>query len=97
MAKYKIFAGLGGSFGGAKYVETIDVETEESAMNYAYESACEEYEGYAGMYGLTSYADIERDPEAYSVDEDADEEILFEAYDEERSSWLSYYVEKMEE
>lgn len=97
MAQFKVYAGLGGGFGGAKYIETVEVANEEEAANIAYEYAVEEYESYEGLHGLTSYGDIVDNPEKYGLDEDycQDEEYLWEAYEEERSTWLDYYVKEV--
>ena len=37
MAQYKVYAGLGGGFGGAKYIETVEAANEEEATDIAYE------------------------------------------------------------
>ena len=93
MAQFKVYAGLGGGFGGAKYIETVEAANEEEAANIAYEYAVEEYESYEGLHGLASYGDVVDNPEKYGLDEDCqDEEYLWEAYEEERSTWLDYYV-----
>ena len=94
MAQYKVYAGLGGGFGGAKYIETVEAANEEEAADIAYEYAVEEYESYEGLHGLVSYGDVVDNPEEYGLDEDCqNEEYLWEAYEEERSTWLDYYVE----
>ena len=84
--KYKIFAGLSGGFGGANYIETFDCDDEEEATEIAYYHACDEYESYAGLYGLR---DIEEIMNEDIVEESEAEEI----YRDERESWLDYYVE----
>jgi len=82
--KWDIFAGLGGGFGGANYMRT-ETCTKNDAETCAYEDACDEYESYAGMHGIRSHSDI--------MDEDGvDEEEADEIYNEERESWLDYYV-----
>ena len=97
MAQYKVYAGLGGGFGGAKYIETVEAANEEEAANIAYEYAVEEYESYEGLHGLVSYGDIVDNPEKYGLDEYCqDEEYLWEAYEEERSTWLDYYVKEVQ-
>lgn len=77
--------GLGGGFGGIQNYEVVKMNSEEEASNYAWEKACEEYEGYAGMHGLRTIEDIMDEDE---VEEDEAEEI----YNEERESWLDYVV-----
>ena len=97
MAQYKVYAGLGGGFGGAKYIETVEAANEEEASQIAYEYAVEEYESYEGLHGLASYGDVVDNPEEYGLDEDCqNEEYLWEAYEEERSTWLDYYVEEIQ-
>ena len=96
MAQFKVYAGLGGGFGGAKYIETVEAATVEEAGHIAYEYAVEEYEGFEGLHGLASYSDIVDNPADYGLDEDCeDEELLWEAYEEERSTWLDYYVKEI--
>lgn len=97
MAKYKIFAGLGGGFGGAQYQETIECETQDIANEYAYELACQEYESYEGLHGLADFADIEENPEEYGLEEDASDEEIEEAYIQEREGWIEYWAEYTEE
>ena len=97
MAQYKVYAGLGGGFGGAKYIETVEAASEEEAADIAYECAVEEYESYEGLHGLVSYGDVVDNPEEYGLDEDCqNEEYLWEAYEEERSTWLDYYVKEVQ-
>lgn len=97
MAQYKVYAGLGGGFGGAKYIETVEAASEEEAADIAYECAVEEYESYEGLHGLVSYGDVIDNPEEYGLDEDCqNEEYLWEAYEEERSTWLDYYVKEVQ-
>ena len=97
MSTYKIYAGLGGGFGGAKYIETVEAANEEEAARIAYEYAVEEYESYEGLHGLASYGDVVDNPEEYGLDEDCqNEEYLWEAYEEERSTWLDYYVKEVQ-
>lgn len=84
MAQYKIYAGLGGGFGGAQYIGTETFETEQAA-----------YDSYEGLHGLTSYNDIYENPEDYGLDEDATEEEIEDAFSNERESWIEYYVKKV--
>lgn len=90
MKKYKISYGLGGGFGGATEDDEIyEFENEEEAMRFAWEKACEEYESYAGMYGLRTVEEI-------MEEENTDEETALEIYAEERESWLDYDAEEIE-
>lgn len=88
MPTYRIFAGLGGGFGGAKEVDELEFDTEDEALDYAYHQAFEIYEGYTGMYGLRGITEIMEGNEC--TIEDA-EEIMREDAD----SWLDYYVEEL--
>jgi hypothetical protein len=89
MAEYNIYAGLGGSFGGSKYIETLEFDSEDEAIDYAYEIACEKFEQYAGLHGLTSYKKIKED------NPDLSENEIEELYNEERERWLSYKIEEV--
>ena len=98
MKKYKIYAGLGGSFGGATLQEVSEFKSESAAYEYAYELACQEYESYEGLYGLADLDTIAEYPEDYGLDKgEADEECLWEAYVEARYGWLNYWVEEVDE
>jgi len=90
MPKYKIFYGLGGGFGGTSEEKIKEFDNEDEAEDYAFSCACEKYESYVGSYGLR---DIHQIMEQDEVDED-EAEIIF---NEERESWLDYYVELVEE
>lgn len=82
---YNIYAGLGGGFGGATYIETIKNSTLQEAEEYAYECACQEYEDTVGLHGIRSIVDI--------MEEDGvDEEEASEIFKEEQESWIDYYV-----
>ena len=82
MKKWKIYAG---SLNEAEYIETFE-GTEEEAAKYAWESACEDFDSYAGLHGIR---DVDMIMEEDGI-EDFDE--AYEVYAEERESWLSYYV-----
>ena len=92
---YKIYAGLGGGFGGATYIETAVFSSLEEAKNAAYEYALQEYESMEGMYGLRSYEQIleeliyEYGEDDISSLKDEAEQIL----QDEMESWLDYHVE----
>lgn len=85
LKNYNIYAGLGGSFGGAKYVGTLNNVTSEVASDVAFESAIEEYESYEGYHGLRDVGDI-------MEEEGVDEQEAYDIYIEERESWLDYYA-----
>lgn len=93
MPKYKIYAGLGGSFGGAKYDSTEEFDSLDEAMNHAYDQAVEQYERYS--YRLKSYKQVKE--ELLTQYPDANDDDIDEAYNEEMERWLSYKVELVEE
>ena len=76
--------GLSGGFGGAKNFEVIQADSEEEAEKRAFDSACEEYENYAGVYGRRDLSQIMEEDEI----EDEDEALL--VFEEEREGWLDY-------
>lgn len=88
MAKYKIYAGLGGGFGGAYYVRTTEETTERYAMEEAFEEACQIYDSYDGTQGLFNRE------EALEDDPDLCDEELDEMYNEDRENWIDYWVEE---
>ena len=92
--KYNIYAGLGGSFGGATYRGTGDFKSREAAEEMAYQHAVEEYEMYEGSHGIRSWADI-ADEECLDYEEDEYE--INEIYEDEKESWMEYYVVLTEE
>ncbi|WP_091020628.1 MULTISPECIES: hypothetical protein [Paenibacillus] len=85
MQSFKIYAGLGGGFGGANYECTEQFNNEGEAEKFAWSKACEHYESYAGSNGLRSIEDI-------TEEEEVGEEEAEEIYNEERENWLDYYV-----
>lgn len=94
--KYKIYAGLGGSFGGATYQYTEDFDTEEEALDVAYDFAVQEYESYEGLYGLPSWEDARDElSKAYGPDEEPSEDDIREVYLDHRDNWLDYKVERV--
>ena len=102
MALYNIYAGLGGSFGGATYQYTSDFDNREEADTVAWEKACEIYESYEGYHGLLDYGDAIKE---YCEDNDLDEvnlnendyEEINEIYGSYRESWMEYYAILTEE
>lgn len=69
---FKVYAGLGGGFGGANYQGTFEYESEEEASADARRMAVEEYESYEGNHGLQSFDDVARgllQDEGYEEDE----------------------------
>ena len=87
--KFAIFAGLGGGFGGASYVEMYEGSKEE-AEKLARQRAVEEYESYEGLHGI-------RDVESIMEEDEVSEEEVMEVYVEEVESWIDYRVEEIPE
>ena len=75
--------GLGGGFGGIHDYVVVNAPDHDSASGEAYEMACEEYENYAGMYGLSSYEEC---LEEAGGDHDQAEYL----YNEERETWIEF-------
>lgn len=99
MKQYNIYAGLGGSFGGASYQFTTLCETPEQAYEEAYDCACEEYDSYEGLHGLPSWEDainsycedLGIDPE--DLEGTSEEDLAIEEfYSAARESWLDYRI-----
>lgn len=90
MDRYNIYAGLGGSFGGAEYKFTIEVNSLEKATDIAYQEAVEEYEEYEGYHGLKTWAEC---AEELGVDvENEDSDDVDDLYNEEIELWIEYYA-----
>ncbi len=94
MPKYKIYYGLGGSFGGAKYDSTEEFDNQDEAMDYAYDQAVEQYGRYS-YSGLKTHKQVKE--EILEEYPDANEDDIDEAYNEEMERWLSYKVELVED
>ena len=91
MAWFKIYAGMGGGFGGATYYGTYDCCSEDEAMSIAYSRAVEEYQSYEGYHGILSWDDcLEAWEESWGTDHT--ESDINAYYQEEIESWISYYV-----
>jgi hypothetical protein len=86
--KYKIYAGLSGSFGGATYQETLEFDNEEEAYQCSFDYACEIYEMYSFHF---------KSVDQIMEEEKCNEETAIEIYNEERESWLSYYIEEIKD
>ena len=95
MPKFKIYYGLYGGFGGARFCGVYDCADEHEAEEIAREEAMQEYESYGGYHGLYTWdsmrqeiADTEYDGDIEQVDpEDVDI-----AMTEEVEGWLSYRI-----
>lgn len=96
MAKFKLFAGMGGSFGGAQPCGVYEYDNLQQAEEAAYELAVEEYQSYEGLHGIPSYEDVRNDYIETYGDEDPDEDLIQEYYEEEMSNWIVYYAREVE-
>ncbi len=98
MKKFKIYAGMGGSFGGASYHCTIEAKDEGEALKYAYQLAEEEYQSYEGYHGIMSWEDCEEDLRESGMLEDLTEneyeDVITEHYINEIESWVEFYVKE---
>ena len=92
MAWFKIYAGLGGGFGGANYIDTCEFDNEGQALEAAYQAAIEIYQSYEGEYGLLNWNDC-YDNLAESYGYEPTEEEVNDYYGEEIESWISYYID----
>ena len=92
MAWYKIYAGLGGGFGGARYQGTFECDSEDDALEDAFRMAREEYESYEGYHGILDWEECKQD----CIDSgwDSDDDTVNERYEEEVEGWISYYVKE---
>ena len=95
MQEFNVYAGLGGSFGGANYHSTILAKNINEATNYAYECARDEYEMYEGERGIKSWYDVALemgfDSDVADMSE-AEEEEVSEVYNNEVEDWICYYA-----
>lgn len=97
MAWFKIYCGMGGSFGGARYNGTYEYADIDEATADAYRMAEEEYQSYEGCHGILSYADCEEDLQDSGfidgdMSDDEIEDMVYSHYREEIESWISYYA-----
>lgn len=83
MPFYKIYAGLSGGFGGAEYVETLELDCYDDALQIAYESAKIMYHDQSGLNGIRSFEEI-------IEEEGCDVEEAEEIYMEECENWIDY-------
>jgi hypothetical protein len=83
------------SVGGGTVCEgPFEFSSEEIATQAAYDMAVEDYESFEGYHGIPDIGDIMEDKEGYNLSEDASEDECWEAYYEQRESWLNYRVEE---
>lgn len=88
--KFRIRYALGGGFGGCENKEWEEIEAYdlEEANKIAWCDACEEYDSYAGMYGIRNIDDIMEE------DEETEEEAEI-TYNDDRESWIEYEAEEI--
>ena len=92
MPGFKSYTGLGGGCGGADYVDTVECDHPDEAMEIARQSAIEEYESYEGNYGLLDWEGCREDLIESGWEDPSDEDIV-DRYYEEIESWIDYYVD----
>lgn len=97
MPWFKIYAGMGGSFGGAQYQGTYEYGDIDEAYQDAYRMAEAEYQSYEGYHGIMSPEDVEKDlRDSGFIDDDMTdtevEDMVASHYLEEIESWISCYV-----
>lgn len=95
MPKFKIYAGLSGGFGGARFCGVYDCADKEEAESIAREQAVEEYESYGGYHGLYTWDSMRQEiaDELYDGDiEQVDSEDVDMRLMEEVEGWLSYRI-----
>ena len=91
--KFEIYAGLGGGFGGASYIETIEANTREEAEEYARQYAIDDYESYE-EYGILSRDDVYEDLIESFGEEPLEEDVDLK-YMEKVEEWITYYVKEV--
>lgn len=83
------------SVGGGTVCEgPLEFSSKDIATQAAYDMAVEDYESFEGLHGIPDVGDIMEDKEGYNLSEDASEDECWEAYYEQRESWLSYWAEE---
>lgn len=96
MAKYRLYARLGGGFGGAVYQGTEEFKSQQEAEWRAYDIAWEEYESYGGNHGLLDWDACYEDAleaewiDPHSQTQEEIERIVDDHYREQVESWIVY-------
>jgi hypothetical protein len=80
--------------GGTVCEGPLEFSSKDIATQAAYDMAVEDYESFEGLHGIPDVGDIMEDKEGYNLSEDASEDECWEAYYEQRESWLNYWVEE---
>lgn len=102
---YRIYAGMGGGFGGANYVDWLDTNDKAEAESYAREIAIEEYQSYEGYHGILSeyecaqelYGGVDGEVPEWAWESITAQEEIHDMYIEEVEGWIDYYVEEGDE
>ena len=97
MPWFKVYCGMSGSMGGARYNGTYEYNNIDEAVRDAYRMAEEEYQSYEGCHGIMSPEDVEEDlRNSGFIDDDMTdaevEDMVASYYLEEIESWISYYA-----
>lgn len=92
MAWYRLYVNSVGN--GAICEGPIECSDEDVAMYVVRNMAIEDYESFEGYHGIPDIGDIMDDREDYGLSKDASEDECWDAYYEQRESWLDYWVEE---
>lgn len=93
MKKWRIYAGLGGGFGGANDCGVYEFRNKEKALDFAYTEALSIYTSYEGSHGILSWKECKEDLIDSYPDIEVDDEMVDNYYCEQVESWIDYYVE----
>lgn len=93
---FKIYAGLGGSFGGADYIGTYTFADYSEAEDFAYHEALDAYKMYEGSNGLLSYADCLDELKDELPDDGTLEDAAEEVYLNYVSDWIEFHAIEIE-
>jgi hypothetical protein len=88
-----VYGGMCSTVGNPSYLGEIEANTEEQALRLSWDAIVDEYESYAGLYGIPSWEDIEDEVEVECDREDPDfESWVNDRYQEEVSNWTVHWV-----
>lgn len=96
MAKYRLYSGLGGGFGGMVYQGIFECKSQQEAEWQAYDIAWEEYESYGGNHGLLDRDACYEDAlasewiEPGAQSEEEIDRIVDDLYREQVEGWIEY-------
>ena len=92
MAWYRLYVN---SVGNSSICEgPIECSDKDVAMYVVRNMAIEDYESFEGYHGIPDIGDIFDNWEDYGFDEYPSQDAAWECYQEERESWLDYWVEE---